>query len=587
MLTGIIFAVYGQVATHEFILYDDPVYVNENPTVLAGLTADNIRWAFTTLSMANWHPLTWLSYLLDIQLFGPNPGAMLLENVAIHAINTILLFILLKRLTGFFWRSAIVAALFALHPLHVESVAWISERKDVLSTLFWLLTLYFHARYAERRAIHFYLLALGAFALGLLAKPMLVSLPLIMLLMDYWPLGRTVPAEKNSRKCMSFSRLVVEKLPFIALAAASCWITVIAQSGAMTSLVVSSLANRISNSLVSYAAYLGKLFWPTALSPFYPFPDSIPVWQPVAAALLLAAISLLAFRERTRRPYLIVGWLWYLITLVPVIGIVRVGMHAIADRYTYVPLIGIFIMLVWGTTDLWEARYSNRKPFAIATFLILVVCSFLTWRQTSYWKNSATLFRHAHAVTYNNHVASNILGIDQMKKGNHEEALKLFDQSVREAPWFIEPYIHKGNLLKKLERNEEAIEVFNRAMVLNPYNATVYIDLGNLHATQGRLDEAIDYLLLGLKVDPRSGSAHYNLAMVLHQQGRLDEAIQHYNQSLEFSPGFPDTHNNLGIALAESGKIEEAIEQFREALRLKPDYIEAQKNLERALEIKR
>jgi len=259
----------------------------------------------------------------------------------------------------------------------------------------------------------------------------------------------------------------------------------------------------------------------------------------------------------------------------------------LADRYTYIPLIGIFIMLVWGVTDLWYRHFNNRKLLAAGTFIVLAVCSLLTWRQVSFWKDSSTLFSHARIVTKNNYQAANILGIDLMNNGNHEEAIRHFDQAIREASWFTDPYIHKGNLLKRMERNEEAIETFNQAMVLNPYNAAIYVDLGNLHATQGRIDEAIEYLLLGLRVDPQSGSAHYNLAMALHQRGRLEEAVQHYKQSLEFSPGFPDTHNNLGITLAELGRIDEAIAQFREALRLKPDSEDAQKNLERAIGMKK
>ncbi|MFA7403185.1 MAG: tetratricopeptide repeat protein [Pelobacteraceae bacterium] len=593
VIVAAIFAVYVQVATHTFVLYDDPGYVQENKIVLGGLTPSNIAWAFSTVTMANWHPLTWLSYLFDIQLFGLNPGAMLLENIALHSINAIMLLLFLRRLTGSHWRSAVVAALFALHPLHVESVAWISERKDMLSTLFWLLTLYFHARYAEQRSSRHYILALGAFVLGLMSKPMLVTLPLIMLLMDYWPLQRFTTADSNGERpprqpvATKPIRLLVEKLPFLALAASSCAVTVIAQQGAMTPLIVSSYADRIANSLNSYTLYLGKMFWPTSLCPFYPFPDTIPIWQPLSSAFILAAITTVALRERKRHPYLIVGWLWYLITLVPVIGVLRVGMQALADRYTYIPLIGIFIMLVWGLTDLWEWRFNSRKPLGAATLMILTLCSLLTWRQVSFWKDSSTLFNHARAVTKNNYQAANILGIDQMNNGKNEEALRLFDQAIREASWFTDPYIHKGNLLKKMGRNEEAIDVFNQAMILNPYNAAVYVDIGNLHATQGRIEEAIEYLLLGLRVDPQSGSAHYNLAMALHQRGRLEEAVQHYKQSLEYSPGFPDTHNNLGITLAELGRIDEAIAQFREALRLKPDSEDAQKNLERAIGMKK
>lgn len=588
-----VLAVYGQVVTHDFVLYDDPVYVQENPTILAGLTQANIIWAFSTLSMANWHPLTWLSYMLDIRLLGPSPGAMVLENVALHALNSTLLFLFLQRRSSATYRSAMVAALFALHPLHVESVAWISERKDVLSTLFWLLTLILYSGYAKQRSVRCYFMALAAFSLGLMTKPMLVTLPLVMLLMDYWPLQRVITPGMGTETVDAGEarptavRLLVEKLPFAALAIASCLITVVAQSGAMTPLNVSSISNRISNSLNSYVAYLGKMFYPAGLSPFYPFPDVIPSWQPFLSVIVIAAVTVLSYREHKRHPYLIVGWLWYLITMLPVIGIVRVGMHALADRYTYVPLIGIFIMLSWGISDLWNSRMNERRPLIAVSLAILVACSFLTWRQTAFWKDSSTLFNHAANVTNGNYVASNILAIDQMKKGNYQEALRLFELSTTQAPWFIEPYIHKGNLLKRLGRNTEAIEAFNKAMVLNPYNASIYVDLGNLLATMGQMEEAVEYLKLGLRVDPRSASAHYDIALALHQLGRLEEALNHYRLSISFGPGFPDTHNNMGITLAELGRVDEAIIEFRNALRLKPDYMEAQNNLERAISMKK
>ena len=510
------FAVYGQVATHNFVLYDDTIYVQDNPAVLAGLTPAAITWAFSTLSMNNWHPLTWLSYMLDIQLFGLNPGAMLLENAALHGINAIVLFLLLHRLTGFIRRSAIVAALFALHPLHVESVAWISERKDVLSTLFWFLTLYFHTRFAEQRSLRFYFLTLGAFSLGLLTKPMLVTLPLIMLLMDYWPLQRFAAFDPSGpRQHTKPFLLLMEKVPFFALATGSCMITVIAQQDAMAPLVVSSYAHRISNSLDSYILYLGKMVWPSSLAPFYPFSSSIPLWQPLCSALALSGITLLVFRERNRHPYLIFGWLWYLITLIPVIGIVRVGMQAMADRYTYIPLTGIFIMLVWGISDFWHRRFSDQKPLFVITFLILTSCSFLTWRQASLWKDSTTLFTHTRMVTSKNYIASNILGIEQMKKGNHEEALKLFDESFREAPWFIEPYINQGLALHNLGRLEEAAYHFKQSLIYSPL----------LPAT------------------------HNNLGITLAELGRLDEAIEHFREALRLKPDLVETQKNLKQAL--------------------------------------
>lgn len=589
ILVAIVFAVYGQVVTHDFIFYDDQVYVKDNPRVLTGFTLDNIIWAFSSIHDHNWFPLTWISYMLHIQFFGSAPGAILLENVALHAISTILLFMFLERNTGSAWRSVTVAALFALHPLHVESVAWVSERKDVLSTFFWMLTLNLHARYAEQRSRRYYLLSLGAFFLGLMAKPMLVTLPLVMLLMDYWPLHRLPMPDDDAagrpqlRDRVSPLRLLAEKLPFIILAAASCMITIFVQSGAINPLASSPLSGRIANALNSYVLYLKNMFIPFKLAPFYPFPDTIATWPPIGSALLLTATTLLAFRLRKRFPYLITGWLWYTITLLPVIGIVKVGSHAMADRYTYIPLVGIFIMLAWGAADAWKSRFANHTPLAVSTALILMACSVLTWRQVSFWKNTETLFTHAEAVTSNNYVASNSLGLYQKSKGNNEEALRLFDLSISRAPRSVDPHVNKANLLRTMGRNREAIEVFKQATELAPNDPVILVDLGGLLVAQGMPEDAIKYLVQGLVLAPDSGAAHYNLALALHHLGRVEEALVHYRSSLNLNPGQPITHNNMGVTLAELGRVNEAILHFREALRLKPDYDEARDNLRQAL----
>lgn len=518
-LSAVILTVYYQVGTHNFVYYDDAVYVLETPAVLEGLTPKSISWAFSTLTMANWHPLTWLSYMLDVQLFGPTPGAMLLENVAIHTFNTILLFILLTRTTVFVWRSAIVAALFALHPLHVESVAWIAERKDVLSTLFWLLSLYFYACYAENRNIRSYVLTLGAFTLGLMAKPMLVTVPMVMLLMDYWPLQRLkITIHKKADKHTAPLHIFLEKLPFLALAAVSCVLTVIAQQGAMAPLAVSSSADRISNSLNSYIIYLSKTFWPVDLCPFYPFPISIPAWQPICSAIIISAITILVFRANNRYPYLLFGWLWYLITLLPVIGIVRVGMQASADRYTYVPLIGIFIMLAWGVSDLWKLKFKSKAPLITIIFITIATLSYLAWQQVSYWKDATTLFTHTRNVTKNNYIAANILGLEQMKTRNFSEAFKLFDESFRQAPWYIEPYINQGLALYNLGLLNAAEFHFKQALLYTPLNPAIHNNLGITLADLGKLDEAIKHFMEALKLKPELLEVQRNLnkALELH-----------------------------------------------------------------------
>lgn len=588
-LVATILVVYWQIGNHEFITYDDPIYVVENHNIRSGLTFQSITWAFSTMFFANWHPLTWLSYMLDMDLFGLNPAAYLLENMVFHAANACLLFFLLRRITGAYWRSAAVAALFALHPLHVESVAWVSERKDVLSTLFWLLTLLCYARYIEYRKPYYYTLALGVFVLGLLTKPMLVTLPFVLLLLDYWPLKRFesfVRQESSGLSMKAIKGLVLEKIPFMALAAASCIATIYAQKGAMTSFAVSPLSIRISNALVSYIQYLGKTFWPQALTIFYPFPDFFPLWQPAGAALLLVGITIAAVYERKRRPYLIIGWLWYILTLVPVIGIIRVGMQGMADRYTYIPLTGVFILLVWGYAEI-SVEWAYRRSISICLAVILLTtCSFVTWQQVSYWKSSTTLFNHALAVNRDNYIAHYNLGIVLEKGGNYEAALARFDKAIAVAQWYADLYIHRSACLNKLGRTNEALEALNNAIELNPELVTAHINRAILMAQQQRIPEAIKGFQMALSINPRSAEAHYNLGSAFHKLGRRDEAIIQYEMALAFNPLLTDCHNNLGIALAEQGRLDDAIRHFKEALRLSPNYIEAQNNLKQALQMK-
>lgn len=510
LLTAI-FAVYWQTVGHEFISYDDPEYITDNPAVLQGLTLSSITWAFTTFHASNWHPLTWLSHLLDVELFGMNPAGHHLVNIALHAANSILLFLLLNRYSGFLWRSAVVAALFALHPLHVESVAWVAERKDLLSTLFWLLSLYLYADYVEKPGRARYFLLLTTFALGLMAKPMLVTLPLVMLLLDYWPLKRLEPTAGSACPERTLTYLLKEKIPLLLLVVAASIITVYAQKAALSSLSTTTITARIANALTAYLAYLGKTILPLNLAVFYQFNHELSGLLVLGAAALLCAISILVVSVRRTRPYLLVGWFWYVITLVPVIGIVQVGMQARADRYTYIPLIGIFILIVWVVAEA-TARWAHRQAaLSILTASVIAACALTSWQQTAHWQNSTALFSHALAATDKNFIAHFRLGYEFEQQG----------------------------------RTEEAVIRYKAALADNPFYGPAYGKLGKISYEAGKLDDAIYYYYKELLVNPLSVYSRNNLGIVLAENGRLDEAIDQFIRALTLDPDFIPAQNNL------------------------------------------
>jgi Flp pilus assembly protein TadD len=551
-----ILAVFWPVKNYEFIDFDDDVYVTENPYVKAGLTLKSVIWAFTTMHASNWHPLTWLSHMLDSELYGLNPGGHHLTSLLFHIVNTLLLFLVLKRMTGALWRSGFVAALFALHPLHVESVAWVAERKDVLSTLFWILTTWAYFWYTGQPRLGRYLLVLLLFALGLLSKPMLVTLPFTLLLLDYWPLGRfqfgqlTGHHNPNSSESISPSnqrsltfRLVLEKVPLFALSAVSSLLTFIAQQqgGAVKSLELFSFGNRIGNAVVSYVSYIGKMIWPQHLALLYPHPGTFSIWQVTGASLLLVCVSIGAIRSAHRHPYLMTGWLWYLGTLVPVIGLVQIGMQAMADRYTYVPLIGLFIMIAWGVPNILVRLRYRRIVFAILAGLLLLTLVAITMLQIRHWHSSVTLFRHSLRVTVDNYIIHHNL----------------------------------GNALAVQGKNEDAIAQYVEALRIKPYFVEAHNDLGNALVRQGKYQEAIDHYTVCLKIMPDLAKVHSNLGVALARQGRYQEAIAHYEEALRIKPDYADAHYNFGNALVLQGRYQEAVARFAEALRIAPDFAEA------------
>ena len=576
-LVGVAIAVYLPVVHNDFVYYDDPKYVTENAVVLRGLTWPGIRWAFTTGTDANWFPLTWMTHMLDVQLYGAHAGGHHVTNLVLHVISTLLLFGVLYRMTGAMGRSGFVAGLFALHPLHVESVAWVAERKDVLSTLFWMLTLWAYVWYVRKPQLKRMLLVLLTFALGLMSKPMLVTLPFVLLLLDAWPLNRL--RERSIRQ------LAIEKIPMFALAIASSIVTFIVQrkGGAVGGLEAYPLVLRMGNALMSYVGYIGKMFWPARLAAFYPYPETLSTGAVLGAAVILAAISFLAIRSARSRPYLIVGWLWYLGTLVPVIGLIQVGNQAMADRYTYVPLIGLFIIIVWGVYDLLGQWTLRRIVLPVTGALVLASCAIIARAQVQYWKNSSALWTRALDVTDDNYVAHNNLGLALAGQGKIDEAIEHYNEALRLRPNYATARTNLGAALAKQGKSADAISNYTQVLKTKPDLPEAHVDLGAALASQGKVDDAIAQYNEALRLRPDYAEAHANLGLVLASQGKVDEAISHYTQALRLKPGFVEVHNNLGYVLATRGQWDDAIRQYNEAIRLKPDFELARMNLAVAL----
>jgi tetratricopeptide (TPR) repeat protein len=560
--------VFSQVIHCDFVDYDDPDYVSENPEVSAGLTLHGIVWAFTHTFASNWHPLTWISHMVDSQLFGLNPGGHHAVNLVIHITSTLLLFLVLHQMTGRLWRSAIVAGLFALHPLHVESVAWISERKDMLSTFFLLLTVWSYARYVKSRSVSAYLQVFSFLALGLMCKPMLVTLPFLLLLLDYWPLRRVSGfGMANTSGEMKPGMLIREKIPLFGLSLVSCVITYCVQNsgGAVGSI---PLTSRMANALVAYVRYLGKMLCPLNLSVIYPLPPAWHGWQIVGASILLVLVGVLVVRAGRRWPYMPVGWFWYLGTLVPVIGLVQVGRQAMADRYTYTPLIGVFVLLVWGIAD-WLERFKYRTAAAVVlAAATLFLCGLSSACQLRYWKNSVTLFSHAINVTTDNALAHNNLATALAASGRKNEALQEHTEALRINP--EDPIIRNdfGNALAVSGQKSAALDQYAEAARLEPGNPVIQENYGTALAREGRIDEAIAHYSEAIRLRPNYVEAYNNLGAVLSGQGRLNEAISNFNTALSLDPRDAETHNNLGGALAMQNKHAEAIVHYNEALRL-------------------
>jgi tetratricopeptide (TPR) repeat protein len=594
--------VYLPVRHYAFVNYDDPDYVTENSIVQAGLAWAGVKWAFTTMDASNWHPLTWLSLMLDCQLFGLNAGWYHLVNVFFHAANAVLLFLLLLHLTGACWRSAFLAALFAWHPLHVESVAWVAERKDVLSAFFGLLTLLAYVGYVQRwsrvenqepragtavsapdsRLSTFdYFLALFFFTCGLMAKPMLVTLPFVFLLLDYWPLQRVPNFELRFSPWL---RLVLEKWPFFVLAVASCVVTLVAQERGVASLEAYPLSFRIGNAAVAYVKYLFQSVYPVDLAVIYPLPKEIPWGQVAGALVILAVISWLVWRARRQRPYLLVGWLWYLGMLVPVVGLVQVGLQAMADRYTYLPLIGVFLGVSFGMRDLAIRLRLKPTILFLAAALVLGGCLFLTAWQLRFWRDSETLYERALAVTTDNPIAQDNLGIALNEAGRPQAAIEHFREALRLEPDSAMIHDNLGAALLQAGHPQAAIEHFREALRLKPgNNALAHNDWGYALLQTGHPQAAMAHFREALRLKPDFAKAHNNWGAALLQTGHPQAAMAHFREALRLNSKYPEAYYDLGLALLQNGQAEEAITQFRTALQLQPNDALAHNNLGVAL----
>ncbi len=576
--------VYGQTLNFNFINFDDDLYVTENRFVQSGLTKDSFIWSFSFKDKKKnyWHPLTWISHMLDVQLYGMDPGRHHLTNVLFHLANTLLLFLILNRVTGTRWQSAFVAILFALHPINAESVAWVAERKNVLSTFFWMLTLWVYSYYTKRPGLKRYLSLLWVFCLGLLAKPMLVTLPFVLLLLDYWPLKRIVFRQQVRGNQRPGVGVIMEKVPLLGLSLLSIYLSSASVQGMGNVMTFQSrpLMLRIANATVSYVKYIAKMIWPQNLAVFYPFPDKIPLWQFTAALTSLIVLSLLVFRERKRRPYLGVGWLWYLGTLIPVIGLVQVGLWpAMADRWAHIPLIGIFIMLAWGVPDLLKRWRFSQSALVAAVTVVLSTCLVLAWVQVGYWKDSFTVFRHALEVTSNNYIAHNIFGIELKNQGKIDEAVTHFKTALKIKPNYALPHYNLANSLELLGEVAEAVKHYERAIRLSPDLASAHNNLGVLLEKQGKLNEAVGHFKAVLALNSDDAGVHLNIGNVLVKQEKYDAAFKHYNEALRIDPGDADVYYNLGIAFNKQEKTDAAINQFSKALKNNPDFAEARYNL--------
>lgn len=580
-------ALFWRVSACGFVTYDDGSYVTNNPVVQKGLTLEGLRWALTTTHASNWHPLAWLSHMLDVGLFGLQPAGHHLTSALIHAVNTALLFILFNSLTGTLWRSALLAALFAAHPTHVESVAWVSERKDVLSSLFWITAMGCYLRHLRGRGVRWYLATVTAFGLGLLAKPMIVTLPIVLILLDYWPLGLAPggPARSpmhHGGRPFSWSTAIIGKMPFFLMAGASAGITFLAARGhAMTSSQLADMPGHAANAVVSYARYMGKILWPSRLSVIYPYPKD--GWSPaavLAALALLCLVTLIAVLQRRRRPYLLFGWLWYIVTLLPVIGLVKVGAHAIADRYLYIPATGLFVMIIWLAAEYALPGGHRLAIIASAGAIAVSAAATASWVQVGYWRDSTTLFQRALETTRDNWVAHTNMGIALADRGEIDEPISHFRRALALRKGNANIHFQLALALERKGSTGEAVDHYREVLKLEPGHAKALNNLGNILARGDDLRGAIPLFRQAIAAQPELSRAHMNLGIALSAGGETGEGMAELNEALRLSPEDPSIYFAMGAVLQSQGRLREAAARYREALRLDPELAKARAALE-------
>jgi protein O-mannosyl-transferase len=602
LLAAFTLIVYRQAGRFEFLWFDDGLYVTDNPHVKSGLNRSSVAWSFSfeDKEKTYWHPLTWLSHMLDLEMYGLHAGPHHLTNVALHLINSLLLFFGLSGLTGSLWRSFFVAGLFAVHPINVESVAWVASRKNLLSTTFWILTTYAYVGYAKKPGMARYFALALTFLLGLLAKPMLVTLPCTLLLLDFWPLRRlrfacVDPSRAGMLTCgPSFSavhrrqELVMEKIPLLVLSILVSWLAAdsMKDSGAVIPFDAVPLALRVENALVSYTTYIANIFWPVHLSVFYPYPEAVSFWSTGFAVVVVIGVGTCACRMLSKRPYFIVGWLWFLGTLVPVSGVIQVGLWpALADRWLYIPSIGLFVVIIWGGHDfLLRRRGATARAAGVAAMMVMLFSlTAVSYRQAAVWENGVSLFEHALRQTQNNYVAHNNLGAELYVQGRSEESLFHFHEAIRIKPGY---YLANNNIgMDALHhgRLEDAESWFSKALAVNPLFAEGHKQMAITKFKLGKIKEALEHFGAAAEIDPRDKTIQYDLGCVLSAIGQPEKAVRFFQNALRLDPDYADANQDIGVAYLHLGQTENATRHFEKALAVKPEYAPEQLKLKEAL----
>jgi len=592
------FLVYAQVGTHDFTTFDDPDYVSENPYVEKGLSPESIKWALGFPERQYWAPVAFISHMIDVQLFGMNAGLHHLMNLFYHILNSLLLYLVLRLMTGAHWRSAFVACLFALHPVNVDSVAWMAERKNVISTTFWILSMIAYYSYAKNPDLKKYTVVLITVTLGLMAKQMLITLPFVFLLLDFWPLGRFRLAWKEKLKGAKgwagsleisgepISRLVMQKLPLFALCVGAAIVS--SRSVKHGSVIITRdlvpMGLRVENAITSYVFYIWKMIFPHNLTFYYPYPESIPAWQVVCAMTVLLLATALVFRFLFRAPYLVVGWLWFLGTLVPVSGIIQGGLWpAIAERWAYVPYIGLFIMISWGASDLMGRWKLKPEVHMLSATAVLVVLAFLTWRQAGVWKDDITLYSNGIRIDPQNYIGHVNLGEAYVKRGEPQKGIPHFLEAIKLHDNDLLAWNNLAGVYKKNKQMDKAIYCYSQLLKYDPESAPSHFALGEIYAEQAHLDKAIKEFTEAVRLNPKDAAAYYNLGITAAKKGEKAEGIRYLTSALKIKPSDVDSHLALGVILMNEGKATEAAGHFREVLKLKPGNKEARSYLNLAM----